>query len=381
MDITLPHGIVLDGYGIAPRGVGFGFRCPYNFTIAGSTNGTTWNLVDTKTAQTGYADNTLKQFTVSPQSATSYQYFRIITTSIQANASSDSVQIGEWRLYYKAVGATTVFSGYKNPSNGLTGYRLNGGTTYSSTGSTSTMTATGIQLGGSGSVGASHDFFEWLIFSTKLPVPDEIALEIDLQRFSALGLVGWYTASSWTGTQWTDLSGAGNHAVTVTGTVQTNSTGLNGQPYLFGGTTAGIRFPAAILPAVYTLFHVTKHNGATRGRIFDGQSSNWLSGFHGQGSGLAYHNGKAFITPWVDVHGTNWVVSSDQNALYRSNKVDRTTGAPGTPSSVQISLNYGVAQAGEPSDWACAEVIVYNRTLTTPEIEKVENYLYGKYSL
>ena len=376
LDITLPHGIVLDGYGIAPR-TGLGFRCPYNFTIAGSTNGTTWDLVDTKTAQTGYVDNTLKQFTVSPQSATSYRYFRIIATSIQADVNSYSVQIAEWRLYYKAVGATTVFSGYKNPSGGLTGYRLNGGTTYSSTGSTSTMTATGVQLGGSGSTGASHDFFEWLIFSNKLPLADEIALEVDLQRFSALGLVGWYTASSWTGTQWTDLSGAGNHAVTVTGTIQTNSTGLNGHPYLFGGTTAGIRFPAAILPAVYTLFHVTKHNGATRGRIFDGQSSNWLSGFHGQGSGLAYHN--AFITPWVDVHGTNWVVSSDQNALYRSNRVDRTIAAPGTPSSVQISLNYGVAQASEPSDWACAEVIVYNRTLSTAEIEKVEGYLYGKY--
>ena len=280
-----------------------------------------------------------------------------------------------------AVGATTVISACKNP-NALTGLRLNGGTTYSSTGSTSTMTVTGVTLGGT-NIGSSHDLFEWLIFNTRLPIPDEIALEIDLQRFSALGfnadgLVGWYTASSWTGSQWTDLSGAGNHAVTVTGSIQTNSTGLNGQPYLFGGTTAGIRFPAAILPLVYTLFHVAKYNGATRGRIFDGVTggiTNWLSGFNRAMAGKAYHNN--WITPDVDVHGTNWVVSSDQNALYRSNKVDRTIAAPGTPSYDQIGLNYGYY--GEPSDWACAEVIVFNRTLTTPEIEKVEGYLYGKY--
>ena len=80
------------------------------------------------------------------------------------------------------LGATTVLSAYKNPSGSLTGFRLNGDNTFTSTGSTSTMTVTGVTLGGT-TVGASQDVFEWMIFNAKLPVPDEIALEIDLQRF------------------------------------------------------------------------------------------------------------------------------------------------------------------------------------------------------
>jgi hypothetical protein len=83
------------------------------------------------------------------------------------------------------VGETTVFSGYKDPTTSLTGYRLNGGTTYASTGGTSTMTTTGIILGGTqpdDATSPSHDFFEWLIFSARLPIPDEIALEVAMQN-------------------------------------------------------------------------------------------------------------------------------------------------------------------------------------------------------
>ncbi len=83
------------------------------------------------------------------------------------------------------VGETTFFSGYKDPTTSLTGYRLNGGTTYASTGGTSTMTTTGIILGGTqpdDATSPSHDFFEWLIFSARLPIPDEIALEVAMQN-------------------------------------------------------------------------------------------------------------------------------------------------------------------------------------------------------
>ncbi len=196
----------------------------------------------------------------------------------------------------------------------------------------------------------------------------------------ASGLVGRYDGSSWNSTQWTDLSGAGNHATIVRGSVKVSEAGFRGTPYIYGTTEDGIRFPAAILPATYTLFHVTKYNGANRGRIFDGVAggiTNWLSGFNRAMSGKAYHNN--WITPDVDVHGSNWVYSTDQNALYRSNKVDRTIAAPGTPSYDQISINYGINYTIEPSDWACAEVIVYNRTLTTNEINQVEDELYATY--
>lgn len=194
------------------------------------------------------------------------------------------------------------------------------------------------------------------------------------------GLVGYYVGDTFTaGTQWTDLSGNGNHATTFNGTPVNTSVTLNGYKALSGGTGDGLRWTNSILPATYTLFHVAKYNGANEKRIFDGVPSNWLSGFWMGLSGVAYHNN--WITQSsTDLHGTNWVISTDQNSLYRSNGVNRTTASPGTPSSVQISINFGNF-TGERSDWAVACVIVYNRTLSTTECQQIECWLNRKYGV
>jgi hypothetical protein len=89
------------------------------------------------------------------------------------------------------------------------------------------------------------------------------------------GLVGWYKGEAWNGTSWPDLSGNGNHCTDIKGTI--NKAGN----YIYGGTGDGIRFPTSILPSTYTLFHVARYNGSTKGRIFDGIAGNWLSGFYG----------------------------------------------------------------------------------------------------
>ena len=194
------------------------------------------------------------------------------------------------------------------------------------------------------------------------------------------GLVGWYDGASWTGSQWTDKSGSGNHATTIRGTMGT-SINPKGGIVLTGATTAGIQFPAGILPATYTLFHVAKYTGlGSRGRMFDGAApDNWLSGFYNGASGVAYHNG--WVTQYTtSIHGDNWVVSTDQNNLYRSNGVQRGNSGAGTPSYARLTINYGLA-TGEYSDWAVSEVLVYNRTLTADEITSVETYLYAKTGL
>jgi hypothetical protein len=185
------------------------------------------------------------------------------------------------------------------------------------------------------------------------------------------GLVGRYDASSWASPTWTDRSGNGNNATLSRGTVSTTGT------YIFGSTTAGISFPTAILPSTYTMFHIARHTGpANRQRIFQGQTTNWLSGFSSIGSGIAYHNN--WITAQSDLYGTGWVISTDQNSLYRSNGDDRTIASPGTPSYDRIGLNQGVYTA-EYSDWSVAEVLVYNRTLSLAEIQSVESYLVSRY--
>lgn len=189
------------------------------------------------------------------------------------------------------------------------------------------------------------------------------------------GLVGYYKGSSLSGNTWNDLSGTGNNA-TCTGTISTST--VNGETFIYGGTSATITWPAAILPSVYTLFYVAKYNGTTRDRIFCGKNTNWLSGFFSGKSGVAYHN--AWLTDSVnDKFGNNWIVGTDQGALFKANTINLTLTAPGTPRYDQLSVN--LTANNSMSDWAIANVIVYNRELSASEISTVENWMVSKYGL
>lgn len=207
------------------------------------------------------------------------------------------------------------------------------------------------------------------------------------------GIVGWYTGDSWTGTQLSDLSGAGNHATITMGTITKATIPNTTIPYIYGGTSAAIVFPAAILPTTYTIFHVIRYNGANQKRILTNPNgliinsvnytaaTNWWSGHKdGATGGTAYHGATAadIVTPRTNILGTNWVISTDLNNTYRSQGTDRTNvvttqGLNVTPLSIN---GYGT----EESDWAVAEIIVYNRTLGLIEIQTVESYLINKYA-
>jgi hypothetical protein len=83
------------------------------------------------------------------------------------------------------------------------------------------------------------------------------------------GLVGQYNAYSVSGSQWTDLSGAGNHA-TITGspTLATNNSAFGSTKNfltLQGTRSDSILWPTAILPSTYTLFYVARYNTANSG--------------------------------------------------------------------------------------------------------------------
>jgi hypothetical protein len=192
------------------------------------------------------------------------------------------------------------------------------------------------------------------------------------------GYIGWYTASSWIGSQWTDLSGYNNHATTIRGTISVVSGTGNGATRSFntlqGSTSDGLRFPSGILPSTYTLFHVTRTTGGTRARIVTGSNNNWLSGHWGGGSGIAYHEG--WLTDQGDRHGNNWFYSCDQNNLYRSNGTTRGTGGG---ASTALSINHG--NYAEYSDWQCAEVLVYPSTLSSTDYQAVEAWLAAKYGI
>jgi hypothetical protein len=213
----------------------------------------------------------------------------------------------------------------------------------------------------------------WRLFSTST---------VSLAPPVSSGLVGMYTPQSWIGTQWTDLSGSGNNATLVTGTIARNiffpSTWSS---FISGGTAANLTFPTAILPSTYTLFYVARYVGPTRARIFTGSgtSTNWLSGFWSALSGVAWHSGWMTQSS-TSVHGDNWFYATDQNNLFRSQGVNRTTGTAGTPSFARLTINGGFG-GSELSDWAVATVLVYNRTLNSTEISSVESFLANMFGI
>jgi hypothetical protein len=191
-------------------------------------------------------------------------------------------------------------------------------------------------------------------------------------------LLAVYDGLSWNGTSWRDVYGS-YHATTIKGTVTTADATGNGATKTFktlqGATTAGLRFPAGILPATYTLFHVTRTTGGARGRIVTGTGNNWLSGHWGGGSGIAYHEG--WLTGQPNTHGNNWFISTDQNSLYRSNGITR--GSSGGSASTSLTINDG--NFAEYSDWQCAFVCVYSGTMSAANYAIVESWISEKFGI
>jgi hypothetical protein len=219
-----------------------------------------------------------------------------------------------------------------------------------------------------------RDLFLWLTlltFSAFLPSVGSQTLPI------TSGLIGHYNADSWTGSSWTDLSGAGNHVTDIGGTTSISISRPVGAPaYICGAPTVWMKFPGGIqLSSQYTLFFVARYDGARRGRIFQGVDTNWLSGFHDGRAGVAYQgNTCGFITSSIDLHGYDWVFGTDRRNSFRSNGVGRTTNAAACVFSGRIAINTGL-MGGETSDFAVQSLIVYNRTLTDAEVFRVEAWL------
>ena len=134
----------------------------------------------------------------------------------------------------------------------------------------------------------------------------------------------------------------------------------------------------------YTLFNVARYTGlGAKGRILSTDRScdataNFLSGFWGQNSGMAFHN------DWLtnnnaDIHGTDWVVSSDSYQIYRSNGVSRVVSAIGSSDLPSLSINRFENAINEKSDFMIADVIIFNKQLSLSQITTIENYLMAIY--
>ena len=125
-----------------------------------------------------------------------------------------------------------------------------------------------------------------------------------------------------------------------------------------------------------------RYNGTTRGRILDATGQNYLSGFSKGTAGVAFHGAWLGNTEIGIGNGSTWLLSADQIKLYRANggSISRTSATASLGSTAaKWTINAGSYSAFEPSDWACACIIHYNRELTLAEIEEVEAWAHEEY--
>jgi hypothetical protein len=234
---------------------------------------------------------------------------------------------------------------------------------------------------GNGGWGVTAPHSIWLRIPLNLQISSSLPpLSVSVSQ----GLIAMYTADSWrpaespTTASWLDLSGAGNHVTEIRGTPISVARPVGAPAYIYGNTTASMGFPEGILPsAEYTLFFVARYNGANRGRILQGVSTNWFSGFypHPVGrAGVAYHGGCEWIANVDDKHGFDWVIGADRSNSFRSNGEERRTNAAPCAAFDRLTINYSPVNS-ENSDFAIQSVLVYNRKLTNVDVMNVEAWL------
>ncbi|EJK47106.1 hypothetical protein THAOC_34199, partial [Thalassiosira oceanica] len=150
------------------------------------------------------------------------------------------------------------------------------------------------------------------------------------------------------------------------------------------GTTADSINFGDVLRNQFTICSVTRYTGGTFGRILNGEGANWL---HGHLNGKA---GIAFYIGWKTQHdGTNvapvtdWVVMCGTNAgsqLKLVNGVSKGTEDGGSVPQT-LWINGGFFMPRERSDFAIAEVMVWDRGLTSEEMYGASDYLLHKFGI
>ena len=180
---------------------------------------------------------------------------------------------------------------------------------------------------------------------------------------------------------WPDARGS-NHAI-LSGPglfeLRKKGHGAFGEVVALQGTTSSKIDFGRVIKDKFSICSVTRYTGGTMGRILQGKEKKWLHGDYYGKRGVAYYNGWKTSDAKNSKVATNWVVMCGTNGgsqLKLANGFDVGTKTGGS-GGVTLQVNQG-AHAGEKSDFAIAEVVVWDRGLTSQEMHEASRYLMGK---
>lgn len=98
--ITLPEHIALQSYTIKARTDCCATQNPSSWDVHGSTDGTNWTLIDTRSGQTGSAVGSSRSYTCN--SASYYNMFRFNMKRTSDTVNNQSISLGEIFLFGKS---------------------------------------------------------------------------------------------------------------------------------------------------------------------------------------------------------------------------------------------------------------------------------------
>ena len=300
-------------------------------------------------------------------------------------------------------------------------YRANGKSYYNTGNCIKYLPALSINYSGQMDDNSDFEIAEIIIFQTRLTdtqilfIEEKLANKYGISMASPIqvppvittpyidpieGLSNFYArfkASDYTGgSSWPvrkPTTGGATYDASISGTLNkvTNAVNNNGasQSFLYvnGSTATTINFKNTQINNGYTLFHVTKYNGSIQQRIINGGGINWLSGFHRDVRGGAFYGQwVGDMTPVANSGTLDWVISvsyaDNDNVYYRCNgkiKTSAMSSGPYVNYLPPLYINDGYII--ENTQFAVADVIIYNTRLNDTQINNIQSSLSTLYGI
>jgi len=168
--------------------------------------------------------------------------------------------------------------------------------------------------------------------------------------------------------------------------IPTRMTTVGGSPetlkYVMGGEHNRFNF-GAVVKSTFTICSITRLNGIHVGNVLHGSDGNWSHGHDKGKAGLARYGDWAASQPTDDAKG--WLVMCGQNGQNGGNRsmvVNSTTvtkSEGGSTGSQQLGINMNEDQP--PSEWAVAEVMLWDKALSAEKMQVAAQYLTDRVQL